>query len=37
MLGPITLTTDDGILKNATLVQGIRVTDPMGFIKEVQT
>jgi len=30
------LTTDDGILKNA-LVQGIRVTDPIGFIKEVQT
>lgn len=30
------LTTDDGILKKATLVQGIRVTDPIGFIKEVQ-
>lgn len=30
------LTTDDGILRKATLVQGIRVTDPIGFIKEVQ-
>ena len=30
------LTTDDGILKKATLVQGVRVTDPIGFIKEVQ-
>ena len=29
------LTTDDGILKKATLIQGIRVTDPIGFIKEV--
>jgi len=30
------LTTDDGILKKATLVQDVRVTDPIGFIKEVQ-
>ena len=30
------LTTDDGILKKATLVQEIHVTDPIGFIKEVQ-
>jgi hypothetical protein len=29
------LTTDDGILKKATLIQGIKVTDPIGFIKEV--
>ena len=29
------LTTDDGILKKATLVQDVRVTDPIGFIKEV--
>ena len=29
------LTTDDGILKKAALVQGINVTDPIGFIKEV--
>lgn len=29
------LTTDDGILKKATLIEGIRVTDPIGFIKEV--
>ncbi len=29
------LTTDDGILKKAILIQGIRVTDPIGFIKEV--
>lgn len=29
------LTTDDGILKKATLSEGIRVTDPIGFIKEV--
>ena len=31
------LTTDDGILKRATLIEGIRVTDPIGFIKEVLT
>jgi len=30
------LTTDDGILKKTTLVQGVRVTDPIGFIKEVE-
>ncbi len=29
------LTTDDGILKRASRVQGIRITDPIGFIKEV--
>jgi predicted nucleic acid-binding protein len=29
------LTTDDGILKRATLIQEIKVTDPIGFIKEV--
>jgi predicted nucleic acid-binding protein len=29
------LTTDDGILKNAPLIQGIEITDPIGFIKEV--
>jgi len=29
------LTTDDGILKKAALVQGVRITDPIGFIKEV--
>ena len=29
------LTTDDGVLKKATLIQGINVTDPIGFIKEV--
>jgi len=29
------LTTDDGILKNAMHIQGIIVTDPIGFIKEV--
>lgn len=29
------LTTDDGILKRAALIPGIRVTDPIGFIKEV--
>lgn len=29
------LTTDDGILKKAKLVQGVHVTDPIGFIKEV--
>ena len=30
------LTTDDGILRKDILVQRIRVTDPIGFIKEVQ-
>nr|VFK32749.1 MAG: hypothetical protein BECKMB1821G_GA0114241_11249 [Candidatus Kentron sp. MB]VFK34597.1 MAG: hypothetical protein BECKMB1821I_GA0114274_10779 [Candidatus Kentron sp. MB]VFK76864.1 MAG: hypothetical protein BECKMB1821H_GA0114242_107915 [Candidatus Kentron sp. MB] len=29
------LTTDDGILRKATRIQGIRVDDPIGFIKEV--
>jgi len=29
------LTTDDGILKKATLIPRIKVTDPIGFIKEV--
>lgn len=29
------LTTDDGILKKTTLIQRIKVTDPIGFIKEV--
>ena len=29
------LTTDDGILKKVALIQNIRVTDPIGFIKEV--
>jgi len=29
------LTTDDGILKKAALVQGVRITDPIGFIKEM--
>lgn len=30
------LTTDDGVLKKATLIQGVRITDPIGFIKEVR-
>ncbi|MCL0033927.1 hypothetical protein M1M94_00325 [Thermodesulfovibrionales bacterium] len=29
------LTTDDRILKKAALIQGIRVTDPISFTKEV--
>lgn len=29
------LTTDDVILKKAALIQGICVTDPISFIKEV--
>lgn len=29
------LTTDDGILKKATLIDEIKITDPIGFIKEV--
>ena len=29
------LTTDDGILKKASFINGIHVTDPIGFIKEV--
>lgn len=31
------LTTDDGILKKAERVLGIRVADPIGFIKETLT
>ncbi len=31
------LTTDDGVLKKAALIQDIRVTDPIGFIKEILT
>ncbi|MEY6433450.1 PIN domain protein [Thioalkalicoccus limnaeus] len=31
------LTTDDGILKKATLFQEVKITDPIGFIKEVLT
>lgn len=31
------LTTDDGTLKKAALIQGIKVSDPIGFIKEVLT
>ena len=30
------LTTDDGLLKKNTFVEGIRITDPIGYIKEVQ-
>ncbi len=29
------LTTDDGILKKLTLIQDLRVINPIGFIKEV--
>jgi len=29
------LTTDDGILSKAMLIQRIKITDPIGFIKEV--
>jgi len=29
------LTTDDGILRKAAMVQTIRLTDPIGFVKEV--
>ena len=29
------LTTDDGILSKASSIQDIRITDPIGFIKEV--
>jgi predicted nucleic acid-binding protein len=29
------LTTDDGVLKKVALIQGVRITDPNGFIKEV--
>jgi len=29
------LTTDDGVLNKAGLVTGVKITDPIGFIKEV--
>jgi len=29
------LTTDDGVIKKATLIQNIQIVDPVGFIKEV--
>jgi len=29
------LTTDDGVLKKASIVKDIKITDPIGFIKEV--
>jgi len=29
------LTTDDGVIKKATLIQNIQIVDPIGFIKEV--
>jgi len=29
------LTTDDGVLKKAILIQDIQITGPIGFIKEV--
>jgi len=29
------LSTDDGILKKGALIKGVRITDPIGFIKEV--
>ncbi len=31
------LTTDDGVLKKATHVKSIKITDPIGFIKEATT
>ena len=31
------LTTNDGILKKAPLFKNIKITDPIGFIKEVTT
>ena len=30
------LTTDDGILRKATSVEQIHITDPIGFIKEIE-
>lgn len=30
------LTTDDGVLKKSSLIQDVRILDPIGFIKEVQ-
>ena len=29
------LTTDDRIIKRAALIQDIKITDPIGFIKEM--
>ena len=29
------LTTDDGVLKKAKLIKNVKITDPIGFIKEV--
>jgi hypothetical protein len=29
------LTTDDGTLKRTTLIEDIKITDPIGFIKEI--
>ncbi len=29
------LTTDNGILKKARLIQNIKIIDPIGFIKEI--
>jgi len=29
------LTTDDGVLKKAASIHDIKITDPIGFIKEV--
>ncbi len=29
------LTTDDGVIKKATLIKNIQIVDPIGFIKEV--
>jgi hypothetical protein len=29
------LTTDDGIINKANLIQEIKITDPIGFIKEI--
>jgi len=29
------LTTDDGILKRTALIEDIKITDPIGFIKEI--
>ena len=31
------LTTDDGLLRKSILIEGTRITDPIGFVKEVQT
>jgi predicted nucleic acid-binding protein len=29
------LTTDDGVLKKTSIVKDVKITDPIGFIKEV--